>query len=215
MNYYLLYFFKKYNGDWNKIYNALKYHELVSKESIESLKNDVLNNKIDFFTLLDENIYPKSFEKIKKAPFLMYFKGNIDLLKSLDISKKNEFCILDAKQYLLYGDIVEFLLTSGVKIILVLPCGFEINFIKNAIKSNIPDNLLIISEYPSNFSYTKSTQNRTFEIINQLKKQLYSENFEPSDNVFFKFNDLLENFQLKNIKNKAIDKKTMNKIVKK
>ena len=35
MNYYLLYFFKKYNGDWGKIYNAIKYHELVSKESIE------------------------------------------------------------------------------------------------------------------------------------------------------------------------------------
>ena len=200
MNYYLLYFFKKYNGDWNKIYNALNYHELVSKESIESLKNDVLNNKINFFTLLDENIYPKSFENIKKPPFLMYFKGNIDLLKSLDISKKNEFCILDAKQYLLYGDIVEFLLTSGVKIILVLPCGFEINFIKNAIKSTIPDNLLIISEYPCNLSYTKSTQNRTFEIINQLKKQLYGENFEPSDNAFFEFNDLLENFQSKNAK---------------
>lgn len=209
MNYYLLYFFKKYNGDWNKIYNALKYHELVSKESIELVKNDVIANKINFFTLLDEDIYPKSFENIKKAPFLMYFKGNIDLLKSLDISKKNEFCILDAKQYLLYGDIVEFLLTSGVKIILVLPCGFEINFIKNAIKSTISDNLLIISEYPSNFSYTKSTQNRTFEIINQLKKQLYGENFEPSDNVFFEFNDLLENFQLKNVKNKAKLKKTM------
>ena len=213
MDYYLLYFFKKYNGDWNKIYNALKYHELVSKESIESLKNDVLNNKIDFFTLLDENIYPKSFEKMKKAPFLMYFKGNIDLLKSLDISKKNEFCILDAKQYLLYGNIIEFLLTSGIKIILVLPCGFEINFIKNAIKSTIPDNLLIISEYPSNFSYTKSTQNRAFDIINQLKKQLYGENFEPSDNVFFEFNDLLENFQSKTRKNKKFSKKIINKIV--
>jgi hypothetical protein len=174
-----------------------------------------LNNKIDFFTLLDENIYPKSLEKMKKAPFLMYFKGNIDLLKSLDISKKNEFCILDAKQYLLYADLVEFLLTSGVKIILVLPCGFEINFIKNAIESTIPDNLLIISEYPSNFSYTKSTQNRTFEIINRLKKQLYGENFEPSDNVFFEFNDLLENFQSKNEKNKVINKKTINKIAKK
>lgn len=213
MNYYLLYFFKKYNGNWNKIYDALKYHELVSKESIESLKNDVLNNKIDFFTLLDENIYPKSFEKLKKAPFLMYFKGNIDLLKSLDISKKNEFCILDAKQYFSNNDIVEFLLTSGVKIILVLPCGFEINFVKNAIKSTIPDNLLIISEYPNNFSYTKSTQNRTFEIINQLKKQLYGENFEPSDNVFFEFNDLLENFQSKTRKNKKFSKKIINKIV--
>ena len=203
MNYYLLYFSKKYNGDWDEIMSSLNRHEFVPKKYIESLKNDVLKKKIDFFTTLDEQIYPKSFEKLSKPPFLMYFKGNIDLLKSVDISKKNEFCILDAKQYFSNNDIVEFLLDSGVKIILVLPCGLEINFIKNAIKSTIPDNLLIISEYPSNFSYTKSTQNRTFEIINQLKKQLYGENFEPSDNVFFEFNDLLEKFSIKKCKKQA------------
>ena len=84
MNYYLLYFSKKYNGDWDKIMNSLNHHEFVPKKYIESLKNA----EIDFFTTLDEQIYPNSFEKLKKPPFLMYFKGNIDLLKSVDISKK-------------------------------------------------------------------------------------------------------------------------------
>ena len=38
MNYYLLYFSEKYNGNWDQIYEALKYHEIVPKEEIEKLK---------------------------------------------------------------------------------------------------------------------------------------------------------------------------------
>lgn len=192
MNYYLLYFSKKYNGDWDEIMSSLNRHEFVPKKYIESLKNDVLKKKIDFFTTLDEQIYPKSFEKLKKPPFLMYFKGNIDLLKSVDISKKDEFCILDAKQYFSNNDIVEFLLASGVKIILVLPCGFETNFIKNALKSVLPNNLLIISEYSGNYySHSKETKERTNLIINNLKSQLYGEEFNQNDNYYEKLKNRL------------------------
>ena len=187
MNYYLLYFSKKYNGDWDKIMSSLHCHEFVPKKYIESLKNDVLKKKIEFFTTLDEQIYPKSFEKLKKPPFLMYFKGNIGLLKSIDISKKDEFCVLDAKQYFSNNDIVEFLLASGVKIILVLPCGFETNFIKNALKNVLPNNLLIISEYSGNYySHSKETKKRTNLIINNIKSQLYGEEFNQNDNYYEK-----------------------------
>ena len=40
MNYYLLYFSEKYNGNWDQIYEALKYHEIVPKEEIEKLKTN-------------------------------------------------------------------------------------------------------------------------------------------------------------------------------
>ena len=187
MNYYLLYFSRKYNGDWDEIMNSLHRHEFVPKKYIESLKNDVLKKKIDFFTTLDEQIYPKSFEKLSKPPFLMYFKGNIDLLKSVEISKKDEFCVLDAKQYFSNNDVVEFLLDSRVKIILVLPCGLETNFIKNALKSVLPNNLLIISEYSGNYySHSKKTKERTNLIINNLKSQLYGEEFNQNDNYYEK-----------------------------
>lgn len=172
--------------------SSLNHHEFVPKKYIESLKNDVLEKKIEFFTTLDEQIYPKSFEKLKKPPFLMYFKGDIDLLKSIDISKKDEFCILDVKQYFSNNGIVEFLLDSGVKIILVLPCGLETNFIKNALKSVLPNNLLIISEYSGNYySHSKETKERTNLIINSLKSQLYGEEFNQNDNYYEKLTNRL------------------------
>ena len=193
MNYYLLYFSKKYSGNWDEIMNSLHRHEFVPKKYIESLKNDVLKKKIEFFTTLDEQIYPKSFEKLNKPPFLIYFKGNIDLLKAVDISKKDEFCVLDVKQYFSNNDIVEFLLDSGVKIILVLPCGLETNFIKNALKSVLPNNLLIISEYSGNYySHSKETKERTDLIINNLKSELYGEEFNQKDKYYEK---LLEDAQ--------------------
>ncbi|WP_405312009.1 hypothetical protein LQ356_01270 [Metamycoplasma faucium] len=205
MNYYLLYFSKKYNGDWDEIMSSLNRHEFVPKKYIESLKNDVLKKKIEFFTTLDEEIYPKSFEKLKKPPFLMYFKGNIDLLKSVDISKKDEFCILDIKQYFSNNDIVESLLSSGIKIILVLPCGLETNFIKNSLKSVLPNNLLIISEYSGNYySHSKETEERTNLIINNLKTQLYGEEFNQKDNYYEKLinwsNEILKKYQKINVK---------------
>ena len=167
--------------------SSLHCHEFVPKKYIESLKNDVLKKKIEFFTTLDEQIYPKSFEKLNKPPFLMYFKGSIDLLKAVDISKKDELCILDIKQYFSNTDIVEFLLDSAVKIILVLPCGLETNFIKNALKSVLPNNLLIISEYSGNYySHSKETKERTNLIINSLKSQLYAEEFNQNDNYYEK-----------------------------
>ena len=123
----------------------------------------------------------------------MYFKGKIDLLKSVDISKKDEFCIIDAKQYFSNNDIVEFLLDSGAKIILVLPCGFETNFIKNALKSVLPNNLLIISEYSGNYySHSKETKERTNSIINNLKSQLYGEEFNQNDNYYEKLKNRLK-----------------------
>ena len=45
MNYYLLYFSKKYNGDWDEIMSSLNRHEFVPKKYIESLKNDVLKKE--------------------------------------------------------------------------------------------------------------------------------------------------------------------------
>ena len=101
MNYYLLYFSKKYSGNWDEIMNSLHRHEFVPKKNIESLKNDVLKKKIDFFTTLDEQIYPKSFEKMKKAPFLMYFKGNITYWNQLIFLKKIETILLKLNQELI------------------------------------------------------------------------------------------------------------------
>ena len=196
MNYYLLYFSEKYNGDWDKIYNALKYHEIVPKEEIEKLKNQKWKENENFFTILDEEYYPKTFDNIPKSPFLMHYKGNIDLLKSINISKKDdELCILDAKQYLSNNDIAEYLLNNEVNTILVLPCSFEESFIRNAFGETIPNNLLIISEYSGKNSYKKENQKRVSLMIKELNKQLYGGEFTLNVNYFKKWINRLETKQ--------------------
>jgi len=59
-----------YDGDYNKIKNAF-----VNNEIIES--NKIVDNAI---TILDEN-YPANFLQLKDPPFVLYYKGNLELLK--------------------------------------------------------------------------------------------------------------------------------------
>ncbi len=86
MNIILLYFTIKYEGDWDLIYSALEKKEIVSPEEIKLLENKIKEKKWNFKTILD-NDYPKQLKEAYKPPFVVWYKGNIDLLK------KNIICV--------------------------------------------------------------------------------------------------------------------------
>ncbi|WP_339022443.1 DNA-processing protein DprA [Spiroplasma endosymbiont of Crioceris asparagi] len=77
MNKILLYFAIKYNGDWDKIYSALKEKEQIAKEDLNRVINDV---KYQFITILD-NDYPEGFKEVYKPPFVLFYKGDKNILK--------------------------------------------------------------------------------------------------------------------------------------
>jgi DNA processing protein len=72
----LLFFTIKYNGNWNKIYSALEAKEKVF---IEDVVKESQSTKENFVTIMDES-YPENFKQANKPPFVIFYRGELDLL---------------------------------------------------------------------------------------------------------------------------------------
>lgn len=72
----LLYFSLKYNGDFHKIYHALKTKEKVSQEQIHDAKTQI---KSKYTTIISKD-YPASLKSIMCPPFVLYYYGDLSLL---------------------------------------------------------------------------------------------------------------------------------------
>lgn len=73
----LLYFVYKYKSDFNLIIQALKNKEEVKEEEVEKVVN---STKTKFITLLDTE-YPENLKKTNQPPLLLFYDGDITLLK--------------------------------------------------------------------------------------------------------------------------------------
>lgn len=110
----LVYFAIKYEGDWDRIYKAISMKEAVNKidvdETISKLEND-------YFTILSEN-YPEFLKNVIKPPFVIFYKGNIDLLNE----NKLKISVIGSRDNSEYGrqmcqQIVEGLVKNDVTIV--------------------------------------------------------------------------------------------------
>ncbi|WP_033161106.1 DNA-processing protein DprA [[Mycoplasma] collis] len=173
MNSVLIYFSIKYQGDFYSIFNALKRQEKIDKDQILKIEDDLKLQKIKAITILDKN-YPKEFKFLDKPPFVIFYKGNIKLLKNKNkialTGDKNTFKV---KKYLeqslpevnknnvlitasyknLDQNIINYFENNDGKIIYVSVNGVNDPFFSN--KFVINDNNLVISEYPDNTEITK------------------------------------------------------------
>ena len=69
MNDILIYFYEKYDGDWDEIYKAINQKERVNYgEAIEFLKD--YKDKYDYVTIID-NSYPDEYKGNYKPPFVL------------------------------------------------------------------------------------------------------------------------------------------------
>ena len=71
----LLAYSLKYEGDYTSIHKAL-----INNEPYNPVKEEGF-----YFTICDE-IYPDSLKVLKNPPFVLYYRGNIDLLKRESVS---------------------------------------------------------------------------------------------------------------------------------
>lgn len=67
----LLYYALKYNGEYNKIKKAIE-----SNESYQQV-----DYKGEYITIEDEN-YPKKLKELPNPPFVLFYRGNLELLNS-------------------------------------------------------------------------------------------------------------------------------------
>lgn len=74
----LAYFAIKYEGDWDKIYAAINKKEKVDSNEMEEV---LKKNTSEYITLIS-NDYPFRLKHIYKPPFVLFYKGNKELLNT-------------------------------------------------------------------------------------------------------------------------------------
>lgn len=161
-----------HNGDWNKIYKDILDKKPINKELIKDVLKDIDSN---YITLLDKN-YPISLKSIFKPPFVLFYKGNIELLNS----NNKKIAVIGSRENTNYGknmtqkickDLINenIIIVSGLakgidsiahqcciensgKTIAVLGNALNVTYPKGNenLYKRIEENGLIISEYPRN-----------------------------------------------------------------
>lgn len=73
----LLYFVLKYQGNWDLVYQALDAKEKIPLEELHTIETKI---SCQYLTILNSQ-YPAGLKTIYKPPFVIFYVGNIDLLK--------------------------------------------------------------------------------------------------------------------------------------
>lgn len=186
----VLYFSLKYEGDFQKIYEAV-----MSKEKVdEKLKNELMEKlKCKYVTIFSED-YPEMLKQINCPPFVLYYYGNLKLLDTVTVAVEGTVNPTD------YGKIVtekvvneliskNYTVVSGLglgvnaiahdvsiknngKTIAILGSGIDNCYpIENInLYNEIKSNHLLLSEYPFNRLATRQNLMFRSRLISGLSK---------------------------------------------
>ncbi|WGI36291.1 DNA-processing protein DprA [Mesomycoplasma lagogenitalium] len=192
----LIYFAIKYHGNFADILDALKRQEKISNEEISNLEEQIKTKKINAVTIMDE-LYPQEFKNLAKPPFVIFYKGNLNLLNqqykiALSGDKNNERVTKYLNQSLpevikrhtlitcyyknLDVPINDYFLKNNGKIIYISANGLNNPYF--AKKVDVNENILVISEYPENVNLSKTKLKNRNRIVAALASSLviYSSN---------------------------------------
>lgn len=73
----ILYYALKYNGNYQKMIQAI-----IKKESIDYDYLNWMKPKVGNFLTIKDDDYPESLRIIRNQPLIIFYKGNLDLLKN-------------------------------------------------------------------------------------------------------------------------------------
>lgn len=169
----LVYLSIKYNGDWHSICQFLKDKQKLDWNEV----NEVVNKLEDKWITILSDEYPESLKNIYEPPIVLFYKGDISLLKSKSMA------VIGSRKADSYGlkmcsrittDLVKggYNIVSGLaigidrrahstcidaggKTIAVL--GYGINYVWEDIHEKVSNNGLIISEYPADTPPSRNT----------------------------------------------------------
>ena len=167
---YLLYWSLKFQGDWDKIYEAVSQKTEVDEKELKSVISKYTGN---YITALDRYDYPDSLLRATKPPFVIYYIGDISLISD----KHNKLAVVGSRKFSEYGKEVterfvsklckDFVIVSGLaigidsiahttannnggKTVAVLGNGIDFIYIKEnrELYEELCRKQLVISEYP-------------------------------------------------------------------
>jgi len=84
-----------HKGDWNKIYKDILDKKPISKEEI---KEKIKELDVSYITILDKR-YPNCLKSIFKPPFVLFYKGNLDLL----VTSRKKIAVIGSRENSEYG----------------------------------------------------------------------------------------------------------------
>lgn len=166
----LLFYSMIYNGDWKAINQQLHEHSDEDPDEKE-MKKVIKGVKSNYITCLDEE-YPESLKQSKMPPFVLYYHGDISLLKKepmlgvvgtrkcspygIEQTEKlvgelsNDFVIVSGMALGIDACAHRTAIKSGGRTIAVLGCGINLCYLdKNLdIYENCKTKNLVISEFP-------------------------------------------------------------------
>lgn len=183
-----------HNGNWNKIYDDILNKKPIDKKEVEE-KIKMINT--GYLTILSEN-YPICLKNTYKPPFVLFYKGNIELLKN----DKRRVAIIGSRTNSEYGenstinickDLVKenFIIVSGLakgidsiahkaslnnngNTIAVLGNGINVVYPKENqyLQDQIAEKGLLLSEYPPELPPNKANFPNRNRIIAALAEGL-------------------------------------------
>lgn len=168
----------KYEGDWDKIYDAIKEKVFLKEEEYLQLK---YKNHSNYITFLDDD-YPSLLKEVQRPPFVLFYYGDINLLNcnkkitivgSRNCSEYGIFCTRKITRDLVGNDYViisgmargidtiahQEALENDGKTIAILGNGIDNAYPKEnqMLYGKIKEFGLVISEYP--FSIAPKKEN--------------------------------------------------------
>ena len=102
----ILYFALKYEGNYKKIYEAIKNKEQVFSSDLEQIENKI---KSKYITIVNP-LYPNSLKQIGTPPIILFYYGDITLL-----SNSNIVAVIGKREYSMYGKLMTEKIVSGLK----------------------------------------------------------------------------------------------------
>lgn len=165
----LIYYSMKHKGDWDKILESVRHKDDVNEEELEQY---LANMKCKAVTYLDAE-YPSALKQIYKSPFVLYYQGDLSLLKAYTKNlaviggREPDLYSVKATEDLVREACKEYNIVSGLsagtstnaltttldyegKAIAVLGTGLDQYYPINnkKLQSDIAQKGLIITEYP-------------------------------------------------------------------
>ena len=129
----LVYLSIKYKGKWEDIYKAIAEKQKVDLDEAEE---KIKKLDCNYLTILDEN-YPQEFKTIEKPPFVIFYRGDINLLNS----KNKRVAIIGSRENSSHGEKITIKtiddINSDVCVVSGLAKGIDSIAQKRCLKRNI------------------------------------------------------------------------------
>lgn len=182
----------KNNGKWADIFRDLCSETVISPSTLDRYENDGTN----YVVFMDEG-YPITLSKKAQPPFLIYYNGNIDLIKDenrlMSILNDNlatmyayeateDLCLeLIGKMIFVIqfgqkrnNDLIEYLINHDADVVAVLDRGIDV-YDKEYIElyQKLITNHLVISEFPPTvIERTPYTSKSAVKLLSSVSKML-------------------------------------------